>query len=605
MRAMGGFMRPYRTICAPLAALLALALTACPAARPKPPPPAGDLVLRGGVIFTAGANEAVAEAMVVRGGRIAYAGSDVEAARYIGPATRVIELAGKFVMPGIVDGHVHPLKGGQILASCSLAYEALTRTQLRERVAACLAADPGAGPNDWLEVWTWQAQGIVPAGARVTKKTLDRIDTPRPILVRGADGHTALANSRALELAGITADTLDPLNGKLLRDKSGAPNGYLVDVGAIAMVASAIPALPPAELQRHLAAAHAHMLSIGVTAYLAAAATPDQLAAWMPPPPGPRAHLAIVVDPAIEREANPVAARVRAVREGMRQPSLRVDTIKFFLDGVMEYPAQTAALLSPYLGGDDGELYADPGVLARLAVKLEADGWQLHFHTIGDRAVRPALDAIEGARTANGPRDARHTLTHLELVDPADVSRFAALGAVANFSPQWAQRDAYTIDTLEPYIGSTRHRRLYPIRDLLVAGARVSFGSDWPVDPSDRFDAIETAVTRERASGGPGGLPGVLGESQRIALVDALRAYTASAAYQLHREAELGALAPGLLADFIVLDANPFAIAPSELSELRVLETWMDGVRVYDAAKEAAGAADSPGAAAASEMRSH
>ncbi|MFI5318592.1 MAG: amidohydrolase [Myxococcota bacterium] len=572
-------MRPHRSTLALGATPLAAALIACATATAPPPPPA-DLVLRGGQIFSAGASDSLAEALAVRGGRVVFVGDDTEAARYIGLATRVVELAGKFVMPGIVDGHVHPLKGGQILSSCSLKYEALTRTQLRDRVAACLAAEPNAGPDDWLEVWTWQAQAIVPAGARITKKTLDRLDTRRPILVRGADGHNALANSRALAIAGISADTLDPPGGKLLRDPDGAPNGYLVD-GGIALVASALPPLTVETLQRHLTAAHAHMLEIGVTSYLAAAVTTDQLAAWMPTPPGPRAHLAILVDPTIEREPNPVAARVRALRDGMRQPSLHIDTIKFFLDGVMEYPAQTAALLSPYLGGDDGELYADPGVLARLATRLEADGWQLHFHAIGDRAVRTALDAIAAARAANGPRDARHTLTHLELVDPADVERFAALGAVANFSPQWAQRDAYTIDTLEPYLGGERHARLYPVRDLLKADARVSFGSDWPVDSDDRLDAIETAVTRERAQLEPGALPGVLGKSQRLSVAEALRAYTAGAAYQLRREAELGSLTPGLLADFIVLDGNPFEIPHHEISELRVLETWMDGTRVY------------------------
>jgi predicted amidohydrolase YtcJ len=272
----------------------------------------------------------------------------------------------------------------------------------------------------------------------------------------------------------------------------------------------------------------------------------------------------------------------------MQGPNLRVTTIKFFLDGVMEYPAQTAALLSPYLGGDEGELYTDPGVLARLATKLEADGWQLHFHAIGDRAVRTALDAVEAARTANGPRDARHSIAHLELIDPADVPRFAALGVIANFQPQWARRDAYSVDTLEPYIGSARHARLYPIRDVLKTGARVSFGSDWPVDPADRFDAIETAVTRERANLDPGALPGVLGASQKLTVAEALRAYTATAAYQLRRETELGALAPGLLADFLVLDANPFSVAPSEISELRVLETWMDGKRVFEAQPEPA-----------------
>jgi predicted amidohydrolase YtcJ len=267
----------------------------------------------------------------------------------------------------------------------------------------------------------------------------------------------------------------------------------------------------------------------------------------------------------------------------MQYPGLGVGTIKFFLDGVMEHPAQTAALLEPYLGGSSGELYTDPEVLARLATKLDADGWQLHFHAIGDRAVRTALDAIEAARSANGPRDARHTITHLELVDPADVPRFAALGAVASFSPQWAQRDAYTIDTLEPYIGADRHARLYPIRTLLAAGAALAFGSDWPVDPSDRFDAIETAVTRERATIGAGALPGPLGTNQALSLDEALRAYTSGAAYQLRREKEIGTLAPGLLADFIVLGANPFEIPPGAISELRVLETWMNGERVYGA----------------------
>jgi predicted amidohydrolase YtcJ len=567
---------------APLGLLATLLALACSAAPPQPPPPPADLVLRGGAIWSGGAGDALAQSLAVRGGRIAAIGSDAEIARHVGSATQVVDLGGRFVMPGLVDGHVHPLKGGQILSSCSLGYEALTRTQLRERVAACLAAEPDAGPDDWLEVWTWQAQAIVPVGARITRKTLDRIDTRRPILVHGADGHTGLANSRALELAGIGAGTIDPPVGKLLRDAGGAPNGYLLD-GAIAMVAAAMPPLTPEQLKRHLAAAHAHMLSIGVTSYLAAAATPDQLAAWNPAPPGPRAHLAIVADATTEREANALAARVRAIRDGMRQPSLRVDTIKFFLDGVMEHPAQTAALLDPYLGGSDGELYADPAVLARLVTKLDAEGWQLHFHAIGDRAVRTALDAIAAAREANPPRDARHTLTHLELVDPGDVPRFAALGAIANFSPQWAQRDAYTIDTLEPYLGSERHARLYPIRDLLNAGARISFGSDWPVDPSDRFDAIETAVTRERARADSGALAGPLGERQRLAVGEALRAYTANAAYQLHREAEIGALATGLLADFVVLDANPLAIPATELSELRVLETWMDGRRVYAA----------------------
>jgi hypothetical protein len=369
----------------------------------------------------------------------------------------------------------------------------------------------------------------------------------------------------------------------LLRDASGAPSGYLLD-GAIALVSGAVP--PPTEEERraHLEAALEHLASIGVTSFLSAAVTPDQVGAYAAlaaaPETHPRAHLAIVVDPTVERDPVGVVARLARVRETLDRDALRVRTAKIFLDGVMEHPAQTAALLAPYQGGGSGELYAPPAALTALVAALDAQGWQVHFHAIGDRAVRAALDAIESARRANGERDARHTLTHLELVDPADVKRFAALGAVASFSPQWALRDAFTLEALEPYIGPERHRRLYPIRSLADAGAALAFGSDWPVDPADRLDAIETAVTRERATDA-GGQPGPLGADQAISVEAALRAYTVGAAYQLQRERELGTLAPGLLADFIVLDASPLAVPPREISELRVLQTWVGGQQIY------------------------
>ncbi len=572
-------------------ALASLALAACAMQGPEAAPAAADLVLRGGVVFTAVEDAPLAQAIALTGERIAFVGSDAEAALRIGKRTRVIELAGRFVMPGFIDGHVHPLNGGQQLTSCSLGYQALTRAQLRQRVAACAAAEPDAGADDWLEVVAWQAQAILPTGARISKKTLDRIDTQRPILVHGADGHTALANSRALALAGITAGTPDPPDGKLLRDASGAPTGYLLD-GAIGLVESAIPPATDEENARYLAAAQAHLASIGVTSFLSAAVWPSALGAYdavaRAGAPGPRAHLAVVVDPATERDPAALVARLRAIRSALDRDALRVRTAKIFLDGVMEHPAQTAALLAPYQGvaGEPrGELYAEPKRLTGLVSALDADGWQLHVHAIGDRAVRAALDAFEAARAANGARDARHTITHLELVDPADLARFAALGVVANFSPQWAQRDAYTGDSLAPYLGPERHARLYPIRSLLEAGAALSFGSDWPVDPSDRLDAIETALTRERATESAGE-PGVLGADQAIPLAEALRAYTAGGAYELHREQELGVLAPGFLADLIVLDRNPFEIAPSEISEARVLQTWVSGRSVYEAEGE-------------------
>ncbi len=570
-----------------LTSALGLGLLGCAGEPHAPRIPAADFVLRGGSVFSAGDSDTLSQALALTGDRIVFVGSDADAAAHIGRKTRVIELAGRFVMPGIVDGHVHPLSGGAMLESCSLAYLPLTRTELKERVAACLAAETDAGAGDWLEVRQWQAQEIVPPGAKLTKRTLDQIETPRPILVRSADGHIALASSRALERAGILAETPDPPNGKLGRDASGAPNGLLFD-GAIELVESMIPPPSLAQQEHQLGAATRHLAAVGVTTFLAAAVGVEQLPVYTALAERgellQRAHLALVVTPAVEHSPEAVVARLRGAREGNPAQGVAIDTAKIFLDGVMEAPAQTSALLEPYLGTDGkrGELYAEPGELAALVTALDADGWRVHFHATGDRAVRAALDALAAAREKNGARGVRHAIAHLELVDPADVPRFAELGGVALFSPQWALRQAFTMQMLEPYLGPERMARLYPIHSLLAAGAHVSFGSDWPVDPVDRLYAIETAVTRERANEVLG-QPGKLAPDQAITLAQALRAYTAGSAYQLGREQELGSLAPGKLADFVVLDRNPFAGPPSAISDAKVVATWVGGKPTYQA----------------------
>jgi hypothetical protein len=334
-----------------------------------------------------------------------------------------------------------------------------------------------------------------------------------------------------------------------------------------------------------------HLNALGVTSVFDAAASEAALAAWAALRDAGKLTLrtsaAMVVAPEEMRDPAAAVARLAALQQRHAGGLLRVRTAKFFADGVMEFPAQTAALLDPYWengkpGASRGALYFDPAAFTRSVVALDAAGFAVHVHAIGDAAVRAALDAFAGALEANGGAlHARGAVTHLELVDPADLPRFAALGVTASFSPQWALSDAYTREALEPFLGPEREARLYPIRSLAAAGAPLAFGSDWPVDPSDRFDAIETALTRRRSE--PGGRPEPLGAHEAVDLDTALAAYTRGAARQLELDAEVGTLAPGRLADLIVLDRNLLATPPDAIGDTVVLATFLGGRLVYEA----------------------
>jgi hypothetical protein len=560
----------------------AAALAACAAAGAAAAPPA-DLVLTGGAVYTVDAARSWAEAVAIRGGRIAWVGSDDGAAAWIGPATRVVALGGRFVMPGFHDSHVHPITGGMRTLQCELS-GAATAAEAVERVGAYAAAHPG---KPWITGRGWELP-LFPA-ANPRKELLDAVVPDRPVYLTAADGHNAWVNSKALALAGVTAATADPPSGRIERDAAtGEPSGCLRE-NAKALVSRLLPKTTQAERAEGLARTVELAHRAGLVGLFDASVDAIELEVYRDLDRAGRLDLhigiAMYVDP--EKPLAPQVAEIVALRGLDWGPHVHLRSAKLFADGVIE--SGTAALLAPYVGrGEDrGGLEWDTAKLAEAAVALDRAGLQLHVHAIGDRAIRATLDAVEAARRANGPRDRRPTLAHIELFDPAEVPRFRTLGAVASFQPLWAWADPYIRDLTEPQLGPERSRRLYPIASLAATGAVIAGGSDWSVSSLAPLEGIEVAVTRRGPGEGPG--PAWLPD-ERVPLATMLAAYTIGSAYAAFNERESGSLEAGKAADVIVLDRNPFAVPPHEISEIRVLLTLFAGREVWrDPAFAAAG----------------
>ena len=554
--------------------LVALALCLASGALAKPAGVEADLVLRGGAIYTVDAARSWAEAVAIERGKLVYVGSDAGAQRYVGAKTRVVDLEGKLVLPGLVDSHVHPVDGGIELAQCQLS-GARTRDEVFETVARCAARDPDAA---WIRGGGWELPLFPDASPR--KEDLDRVVPDRPACLYAADHHSAWLNSRALAVAGITRDTRDPPDGRIERDETGEPSGTLRE-GAMALVARHLPPLSHDEHVRGLRRALELAARFGITSLQDADADDAVLAAYHELDRrgelSARVVAALHVDPS--RGAEQIAELI-ATRDRETGRRLRATAAKLFVDGVIE--SQTAALLEPYLGRPDhrGMPSFEPKALAALVTGLDGAGFQVHVHAIGDAAVRMSLDAFEAAQRANGRRDLRHQIAHLELIDPADVPRFRRLGVIANFQPLWAYADSYVTELTEPVLGPQRSRWLYPIGSVARSGAVVVGGSDWSVTSMNPFDAIQVALTRRalEAAAGPPWLP-----EQTLDLATALAAYTINGAYANHQERTTGSIEVGKLADLVVLDRNLFEIAAEEIHRTEVLFTFVEGEEVYRA----------------------
>ncbi|MFJ9678025.1 amidohydrolase [Streptomyces sp. NPDC101194] len=556
------------------------------------------MVIHNARVFTGLPGARPVEAVAVgRDGRILATGRNRELRRLAGRDTEIVDARGATVMSGIHDGHVHPLGAGERSLRPSLEGAETTAEELLAILTGFLKDTPGQEPDGWLVVSDWNPVGLLPQGTLPHHSLLDTLPTRRPIALLGGDGHNAWVNARALQIAGITAATPDPVGGKIVKGPDGKPSGVLKD-DAQDLVTRHIPEPSEAELVAACSRVLAQVAASGVTTMMDAAVGLDQLKTYqalaragkLPQ----RIVPAIKIDTGLAKDPAAALAHARGLQRAFRDvPGLRFGTSKVFLDGVIEYPAQTAALLEPYLDGSGhptdnrGELYVSGQDYGRLTAAFNRAGWQMHAHGLGDRAVRTALDGYAYARRTTGLRDARNTIAHLQLVDPADLGRFAALDVVACMQLQWAEQDTWTMEALLPYIGPERHRWMYPARSLERHGARLSGGSDWPVDPLQVWNQVRTAIDRTGAEGdGP-----LHRELEGLSRTSALRMHTQGTAWQLRMDHLTGTVRRGLAADLIVLDRDVTRCPVADISDTRVELTLVDGRVVHDARTSAGRAA--------------
>jgi predicted amidohydrolase YtcJ len=576
----------------------AMALAATPA----------DTVMRNGYVYTVDGQNSVQQAIAISGGKIVYVGSDAGVDGYIGKQTQLIDLAGRMLMPGFVDAHMHPGDGGRAMTLCDLKYQTMTRAQFQASIQACLDAEKDKGPDVWLEVGSWDRMGMTGLDGDADKSTLDALKTKRPIQVRSTDFHTVLTNSRGLELAGINKNTVDPEDGKYRRDSAGNPNGICED-GAAESLAAVVPPATDAEKLNQMRAALDAMRQQGITSFFDALAGPENGKAFTSLQKSgelsARALLAIKLDPAAAA-ADPVKtiAEAKALASTYDQgdvkvaPGVSMRHVKLFMDGIINAPADTGAMLTPYLhnsgtdkapqwtpGKNLGELYFPPQVLNPLVLEAVKAGLDPHLHATGERAVRDALDSVAYVRKELPGTDFRPAIAHAESVDPVDYARFKALDVTATMSFQWAQQAPSTIDGTSDHLGAERFERMEPSGSIAHAGGRVAFGSDWPVDPLDEFLALKVGVTRSGDPTNPHSYgpkyAGRLNADPALSRAEVLRSITLSAAEQLKLEAVLGSVEVGKFADLIVLDKNFMQVPEEELARNDVLLTLVGGKVVW------------------------
>jgi predicted amidohydrolase YtcJ len=585
-----------------LAAVAAAVLVAVPTADARAQRPA-DTVLRNGFVYTVDAHNSVRQAVAVRNGKIVYVGSNRGVRRFIGAHTLVRNVGGRMIMPGLHDGHMHPLGGGAGLLKCSLDYQPLTIPELQTRIAKCLSDTSDKEPDTWLQVINWYQEAMIPAGTKVSKADLDALNTKRPIVVQSSFGHSTVVNSRALELAKITAATPDPAGGKIWRDSAGNPTG-LLDDAAQDLVDKVVPTPTAAEDVASARAALDAMRRQGITSFLDAAAGPTSLAAFTAVQRQgkltARAHFAPVVSIAEGKHPAKVVKSLRKLRRRYdqgatkRRPTITLRNAKLFMDGVQQVPAQTAGLLKPYLinagtadapnwvpGPSRGPVYFPPAELNPLVAAIARAGFDPHIHSIGDRAVRLTLDAYAAMRKRIGEDDIRPAIAHAEMVDPADYKRFHKLNVIPTMSFQWAKPGPDSIDAQKDYIGPERFSRVEPEGSLFAAKAPIAYGSDWPVDTLNEWFALQVGITRENPAGGK--YAGRFNDQKGLPRRFALRSITMNSAYELHQDRRTGSLERGKYADLIVLDRNFLRIPKTQIMDTKVLLTMVGGKAVFGA----------------------
>jgi predicted amidohydrolase YtcJ len=537
-----------------------------------------DLILRGGVVHTVDAARRTFAAVAIADGRIAAVGSGAELDGLRGPGTRVVDLDGAMVLPGFCDAHCHLGQSGHGMTQCSLEEGADAGEHLR-RIESYCRANPD---REWIVGSGWSMSDF--PGGTPTAAALDAVVGDRPAVLVNRDYHGAWASSRALELAGVSAATPDPPGGRIERDEHGAPQGTLQEQ-AMHLVLDLAPEPTHAERVAGIRAGVDYFHSLGITACQDALVHPDWQAAYeqlaRAGELGLRVHGALAWD--VGRDESQLAELVERRGDGAVGRFVP-GHVKFFHDGVVEN--RTAAMLDPYLDAD-GRPTAERGIdmyaladLVRFVRLCDAEGFGVHIHTIGDRAVRESLDAFEAAARANGARDARHQLAHVQFAHPDDLPRFRALGVIANVTPLWARLEEYVRDLTLPFVSAAAASGMYPFASILRAGGALAFGSDWSVSTPDPRQQLATAVARVDPYGSA---EEPLLPHERIGLADAIAAQTIGAAHACVREHETGSIEPGKLADLVVLGRDLFTLAPQDYVDVPVLMTLVEGDVVHAA----------------------
>jgi predicted amidohydrolase YtcJ len=539
-----------------------------------------ELVFHNGTVFDGRTFLPAGTCVRVSGGRITHVGP----AGTLGGATGV-DLAGGTLLPGFIDAHAHPVFAGDQMRRCDLR-SATTATGYVDLVAAYASTHPG---EEWISGGGWSMDAF--PGGIPTRQALDAVVPDRPVFLPNRDGHGAWVNSRALALAGIDASTPDPADGRIERDSVGEPTGMLQE-GAALLVSRLLPAVTEEEWYQALLTAQAHLLSLGITGWQDAIigryhGDPDPLPAYVRA--GEAGTLVANVVGALWWDRNQDLAQLGELLELRRTgqaPNFRATTVKMMLDGVAEN--HTAAMLEPYLGhdgcstGQAGLDFIDPAELPRYVTALDREGFQVHFHALGDRAVRNALDAVQTARQANGNARLQHHLAHLQVVHPDDVPRFARLSATANIQPLWATHEPQMDELTIPFLGDRRSGWQYPFGSLEAAGAALCAGSDWPVSSPNPLWGVHVAVNRSlpAMAGGHGGDPFLAG--QAISLASALAAYTSGSARINGLDRVSGTIAAGYNADLTVVNTDLARLPAHEICQAAVIQTWIRGQVAYE-----------------------
>jgi predicted amidohydrolase YtcJ len=535
-----------------------------------------DLVFLGATVETMVDGGSQPDAVAVRDGRITHVGASSDIRQLIGPGTRVIELAGESLLPGFQDAHVHPISGGMLASNVNL-HDLADPTAYLAATEAHAAANPD---RSWIVGGGW-ALPAFPRG-EPDRRPLDAIVPDRPVILDSEDGHVAWVNSRALAVAGIVRETTDPPGGRIVRDEAGDPTGTLHEA-AIALVARHVPDPTHAELIEGLRAGQRHLHALGITAWQDAIVGPGELAAYLEAAKAGWLTARVVAALWWERDAG--MGQIRMFEEQRAAGAvgrLRADSVKLMLDGILE--SRTAFMTAPFIGAggaagtDAGMPFFEPDELREAVTELDRRGFQAHFHAIGDGAVRMALDAVEAARTSNGVSDRRHHIAHIEVVHPDDIPRFGSLGVVANMQPFWASDDDQMRTLRIPWLGPERAAWQYPFASLLRAGATLAGGSDWTVSTANPLLEIEVAVTRVAPD--TRDVAPFLSD-ERLALDEALRAFTIGSAYVNHLDADTGTIEVGKFADLVVLDRDLSDPDAGPIGDARVSLTFVEGVEVF------------------------